>query len=184
MFNISYNKWLKEFIIKNPPPFRISNNCCTYAKKKPVYKLLKESNADMNVYGVRRAEGGIRAAAYQSCFTKSLKGWDQYRPIFFMTDDDKKEYEKQFGITHSACYTKYGLKRTGCVGCPYGRSVMNELESIKMFEPKLYKACMKIFGVSYEYTKQYRQFCAQMNFKEKSNPDQLTMDDLYYDFAP
>lgn len=33
-FNIDYNKWLKEFLISNPPPFRISNKCCYYAKKK------------------------------------------------------------------------------------------------------------------------------------------------------
>lgn len=33
-FNISRNRYLKEFIIANPPQFKISNKCCTYSKKK------------------------------------------------------------------------------------------------------------------------------------------------------
>lgn len=42
MFNISYNKYLKEFIIQNPPDFRISKKCCTYAKKKDL-KVIEEN---------------------------------------------------------------------------------------------------------------------------------------------
>lgn len=33
-FNIANNKWLKEFIIANPPQYKISSKCCQYAKKK------------------------------------------------------------------------------------------------------------------------------------------------------
>jgi hypothetical protein len=108
---------------------------------------------------------------------------DQYRPVFWMTDDDKKYYEKKFGVVHSDCYGKYGFKRTGCVGCPYSRNAAEELKTIEMFEPKLYKACMKIFGVSYEYTKKYHQFRAAMKDKENANEDQLSFDDIYYDYA-
>lgn len=32
-FNISGHKYLKEFLIANPPTFNISNKCCKYAKK-------------------------------------------------------------------------------------------------------------------------------------------------------
>ena len=42
---------------------------------------------------------------------------------------------------------------------------------------------MKIFGESYEYTKKYRQFCAQKKCDDKSDPDQMTLFDLYYDFS-
>lgn len=31
MFNINYHKYLKEFMIENPPWFKISSKCCTYA---------------------------------------------------------------------------------------------------------------------------------------------------------
>lgn len=182
-FSIDRFKYLKEFLIQNPPTFRISNNCCKFSKKLPAKQCMEESQADLNVIGVRKAEGGIRAAAYKNCFTASEDGADQYRPLFFMTDDDKKYYEDHFGVSHSDCYTKYGLKRTGCVGCPYGRDVLHELFSIQMYEPKLYKACMKIFGDSYEYTKKYRQFCAKKKYDAKQDTDQMTMDDLFYDFS-
>ena len=64
-----------------------------------------------------------------------------------------------FNISNSKCYTEYGLKRTGCVGCPYGRDYKHELEVIKEYEPKLYKAVTNIFKDSYEYTRKYKEFC-------------------------
>ena len=182
-FRIDYNKWLKEFLIANPPSFKIAPKCCMYAKKKVAKQFIKDFGADLNVYGVRRSEGGIRAAAYKTCFSQNNDGCDHYRPVFFYTDEDKRYYEEKFDITHSDCYTRYGLKRTGCVGCPYGRNTLNELEVIKHFEPKLYKACMSIFGVAYEYTKKYRDFCAAMNEKEKADEDQMSLFDMYYDFT-
>ena len=33
----------------------------------------------------------------------------------------KEDFENYYNVTHSKCYTEYGLKRTGCVGCPYGK---------------------------------------------------------------
>lgn len=63
-----------------------------------------------------------------------------------------------FDIQHSRCYSEYGLKRTDCAGCPFGRDFEFELEVIKKYEPKLYKAVNKIFGDSYEYTRKYKEF--------------------------
>ena len=57
-FNISRNRYLKEFIIENPPQFKISNMCCQHAKKDVIKNLAKEYGADLNIYGVRKAEGG------------------------------------------------------------------------------------------------------------------------------
>ena len=118
-FSINRNKWLKEFIIQNPPDFPISNKCCEYEKKKPAKRFIAEADADLEITGIRKAEGGIRSANYKTCFSENKsKGCDTYRPIFWYTDSDKKAYEESFGVTHSRCYTDYGLKRTGCVGCP------------------------------------------------------------------
>lgn len=183
-YRISYNKWLKEFLIENPPTFKIANKCCEYAKKKVAKNFNKDFRIDLSVIGVRRAEGGIRATAYKSCYSEEHDDKiANFRPIFWLSDEDKKDYERQFGICHSACYTKYGLKRTGCVGCPYGRNVLDELEAVEKYEPKIYKACMNIFGESYEYTKKYRQFCLERNYQAKQNPDQLTFNDMFFDFA-
>lgn len=163
-FNISQNQYLKEFIISNPPTFRISNKCCQYAKKDIVHKAIEEWNADLNIYGVRKAEGGTRATAYKNCFD-SRDGYDNLRPIFWWNNDDKAGYEDALRIVHSDCYMKYGLLRTGCVGCPYARDLEGELAVIQQYEPKLYKAVMNVFGDSYEYTRKYREFAKEMRSK-------------------
>lgn len=166
-FNIARNKWLREFLIENPPNFKISSHCCKYAKKDVVHKLIKENNYDLNIFGIRKSEGGIRSKIYKNCFDDNCGECDSYRPLFWYTDFDKQQYENHFGIIHSRCYTEYGLHRTGCAGCPFGKNFEFELSVIQQYEPKLYRAVNNIFGDSYEYTRKYRRFVEQMNFKEK-----------------
>ena len=113
-FNIANNKGLKEFIIENPPTFKI--------------------------IGVRRAEGGVRATSYKSCFSEGDNECDEYRPLFWYKDQDKIDYENNYGVEHSDCYVVYALPRTGCAGCPFGRDFENELKVIQKYEPKLYTA--------------------------------------------
>lgn len=169
--NISQNKWLKEFLMENPPVFSISNVCCKYAKKDVSHKLLDDFGYGLNIVGIRKAEGGARATAYKSCFDENGKSkgntYDNYRPIFWYKNSDKEEYDRHYGIVHSRCYTEYGLKRTGCCCCPYGRDFEYELEITKKYEPKLFVAVNNIFGDSYEYTRRYREFYKMKNDEEK-----------------
>lgn len=157
-FNIAYNQFLKEFLVANPPQFNISNKCCHYAKKMVVnrYKSLKKF--DLNIFGVRKAEGGARRNAYKTCFSEGKTGCDEYRPIFWYLNDTKSIYEQHYNVVHSKCYSQYGLKRTGCAGCPYGRYFEDELLAMEKFEPKLYNAVNNIFSESYEYTRSYKKF--------------------------
>ena len=157
-FNINRNKLLKEFIIANPPKFKISNKCCQYAKKDAAKKFNKENKTDLNVVGVRKAEGGVRATRYKNCFDSKDDTYDEYRPLFFFTDKDKLEYKEHFNIKYSDCYEVWGMKRTGCAGCPYGTELFNELELIKKYEPELYKAVNNIFKDAYDYTRRYYEF--------------------------
>ena len=167
IYNISYNKWLKEFLIENPPTFRISKQCCNWAKKKVSHKLIKETDCDLMIIGIRKAEGGVRSATYKNCYTSGEDKTDQYRPLFWFKDCDKEEYERAFDIRHSDCYCKWGFYRTGCVGCPYNKQVFEDLQLIRKYEPNMYKAVNNVFKDSYEYTKQYRQFVREMKDKEK-----------------
>ena len=175
-FNITQNKWLKEFIIENPPTFKISNICCKYAKKDVSHKLLSDFGYDLNIVGIRKAEGGARSAAYKSCFDENGKSksntYDNYRPIFWYKNADKEEYDSHYEIVHSQCYTEYGLKRTGCAGCPFSRDFEQELKIIEKYEPKLFVAVNNIFGDSYEYTKMYKEFCKKKNEEKKRNKKQ------------
>ena len=166
-WNIGRNKYLKEFLIKNPPSFKISSKCCKYAKKDMSKKLIIENDYDLMITGVRKAEGGIRAASYKNCFSENEDGADFYRPLFWYTNQDKIDYENALEVIHSECYTEYGLDRTGCAGCPFGRYFENELDVIEKFEPKLYKAANFIFKESYEYTRKYRTFCEEMMNEKK-----------------
>ena len=170
-YNISWNKWLKEFLIENPPTFSISNVCCKYAKKDVAHKLIDDFGFDLNVVGVRKAEGGARAGAYKSCLDENGKGkkgtYDNYRPLFWYKDSDKQEYDENYNVEHSNCYTEYGLKRTGCAGCPFGKDFEFELDVIEKHEPKLFKAVNNIFRDSYEYTRKYKEFCKMKNEEEK-----------------
>ena len=157
-FNISANKFLKEFMVDNPPWFKISNKCCKYTKKDVIKEAIKVTDADLDILGVRKFEGGARSTAYSGCFTANSGKADEYRPIFWYKDEDKRAYEDTYGIVHSDCYKVYGLDRTGCCGCPFGKYWENELEVMRQYEPALYKAASVIFADSYEYALRFREF--------------------------
>ena len=165
MFNIAGKKWLKEFLLENPPQFKISKKCCDYAKKDVSKNMIKEGNYDILVIGVRKAEGGLRSTSYKNCFSPkdNKHKFANYRPLFWYSNKDRKDYEEQFGIIHSRCYTEYGLTRTGCVGCPYNIKILDELAIIEKYEPKLYKAACNVFKDAYEFQRKFKSFRDKMN---------------------
>ena len=94
-----------------------------------------------------------------------------------LNNSDKKEYDRFFGVTHSAAYTVYGCKRTGCAACPFGSRFEQELEMLRKYEPKLYKAAYNVFRESIEYTRAYRKYKSEHSGVQ-TNTEQLTLDDL------
>lgn len=156
-FNIKKNKLLKEAIIANPPQFKISAKCCDYAKKKVAKQEHKENKYDLSCQGVRQAEGGARATIYKNCFTLYNDRASEFRPLFFITDGDKLAYKEKNKIVYSDCYEVWGMKRTGCAGCPFG-NFEYELSVIERHEPNFAKAANSIFGNSYEYTRYYKRY--------------------------
>lgn len=170
--NIKAQKYLKEFLISHPPTFKISPKCCTYAKKNVAKMYAKQENIDLVIVGIRKAEGGIRSIAYKGCYDSGDVSY--YRPLFWYENQDEIDYDEIFGVRHSDCYTKMGMKRTGCVGCPFNRNYQKELQNAEIYEPQLVKAAKHIFKDSYEYTRQYREFYAEMEAREH-NVDQMRM---------
>ena len=176
-FNIEKCRLLKEFMIEHPPDFLISDRCCGGAKKDPAHDFIREIKATINMVGVRKAEGGVRATAYNSCFSEpsSKSEAAQFRPLFFFTDKDKEEYCKRRGVVHSDLYEKHGFLRTGCACCPFGSRFEQELQTADKLDPGLEKAARAIFGASYAYTRAYRRFKAQCDEEKKSDKNQLSM---------
>lgn len=168
-FSVMANAGLKEFIQQNEPP-AISNRCCDVVKKSLAKKAVKDVGATLDVVGVRRSEGGVRAMAYHTCFSEATDSKvAQFRPVFYFTDEDKKQYKEHCGLRYSDCYELWGFKRTGCACCPFGSGFEEELATVRLYEPKLYAAACRIFGPSYDYTRRYREF--KENFKKEKRQE-------------
>ncbi|GHV17163.1 hypothetical protein FACS189425_02840 [Clostridia bacterium] len=157
--SISKYSRLRDFIIDNPPDFKISDKCCDYAKKAVAKDFNRKFNPDLSVTGMRRAEGGRRAGSIASCFTSGGGDKpDSYRPIWYWTNDDKAVYKEWRGLRYSDCYEVWGLKRTGCCGCPCNSKAEQELEIVRQYEPKMAKAARNIFGAAYDYRRRYVEY--------------------------
>ena len=159
--------------MENPPQFKINNVCCQYTKKDLIHEYSAKNNVQLNLTGERKCEGGIRSY-FNSCTHINKNGISKYKPLFWLTNDDKEWYEKQFNIVHSRCYSVYGLKRTGCVGCPYG-SYHDNPNLAKAFEPNLAKACETVFKDAYAYTEAYYQYRKRKRLEAKRDQDQITL---------
>lgn len=154
------NRYLKEFLMEYNPKIKISDKCCHFLKKKTSIEIYKQ-NKGVRFVGVRRAEGGARAKT-GACFTNRGHGAEpMFRPLFWFAQNEIAQYKEIFGVTNSECYTKYGMLRTGCAGCPFSPSAEEELERVKPYEPGMYKLAHALFQDSYDYTRQYRQFVAE-----------------------
>lgn len=55
-------------------------------------------------------------------------------------------------------YEVYGLKRTGCCGCPISARAVDDLKLIELYEPNVVKAAWNIFGDSYRYRQLYNEY--------------------------
>jgi len=112
------NKYARDLLL-NGKLHKISHKCCEYLKKKPFKKFEKETKLKPIV--CVRASEGIMREKYKGCLQKN----GMFTPIFDLEDDLLKQIELKFNIEVPPIY-KY-LKRTGCMGCPYGRNTATEL---------------------------------------------------------
>ena len=160
---INSSKYMLDFIRANPIPFKVSNRCCDICKKQPAHAAQK--GYEMVITGERRAEGGVRSVARKGntalCFTETANGQYRLRPLYYVTDADKQWYKEYYGIRYSDAYEVYGLKRTGCCGCPISSRAVEGLELIRPYEPNLVKAAWAVFGDSYRYRQQYNEYKAR-----------------------
>lgn len=139
-------KALADYLIQND--IKVSEKCCTVSKKNPSHKYEKEKSADLVITGERRCEGGYVPLNIKIVL-KAPKQEINICRYFFWDDETKQWYKEYEGIRYSDCYEVWGMKRTGCVGCPFNSRVGKDLKMIEKYEPNLYKACINVFGESY-----------------------------------
>ena len=126
-----------------------SAECCNQLEKEPFKKYAKEHGIKGYFTGERLAEGGIRqvqikkrVASGKPICTRISGNYIIKQPIVYWSDEMVDQFVEQYQVPLSDAYIKYGMTRTGCVGCPFSKDLANELRVIKEFEPKRYKACM------------------------------------------
>ena len=175
---INSSKYMREFIMQNPPDFKISAKCCVYCKKQVAHSVQKDY--DMIITGERRDEGGMRSVPRKDntalCFTETGSGQYRLRPLYYVTDEDKAWYKQEHGIKYSDAYEVYGLKRTGCCGCPISYRAEDDLRMIGQYEPELVKAAYAVFGKSYAYRREYVKFKADKMAEKKNGGTQIQME--------
>ena len=121
--------------------------------------------------------GGSDSDILLDLIERTRKMFPQVQPVKYVF------FNSYYGIRYSDAYEVYGLKRTGCCGCPISYRAVDDLEIIREYEPNVVKAAWNIFGKSYEYRQKYNAYKADRLRAEKdcanSNVEgQMTMEEL------
>lgn len=126
-----------------------SAECCNQLKKKPFKKYAEEHDIEGYFTGERLVEGGARAMQIKKrvvsgkpICTHISGNYIVKQPIVDWSNEMVDQFVERYQVPLSDAYTKYGMTRTGCAGCPFSKDLANDLQVIKEFEPKRYKACM------------------------------------------
>lgn len=140
------SKKAREYVLSNNA-HKITHLCCHYLKKEPARKFEKDSGLKP-ILGIRSNESALRKKQYTTCFTKDGK----FTPLHDLTDEMLDKIYEQYNIEIPNVY-QY-VKRTGCMGCPYGsyaHDTEKELSLLrggqKKFVYEYFKESYKVLGI-------------------------------------
>ena len=159
------SKSARDYILSGKA-HKISPKCCKYLKKETARQFEKETGLKA-ILGVRGNESVLRASKYKSCFTKDKK----FTPIHDLSDELLDKIYKKYNIEIPQVYNY--IKRTGCMGCPYG-SYKGDTEKELMlindnqfkFVCKYFKESYQVLGIDIEYIKAMRNQTTIFDFIE------------------
>lgn len=137
-------KW--QYLIN--APFKISERCCYYLKKKPFHQFEKKTKR-VPFIGMMAGDSILRKQSFMryGCNVFDSKR-PQSRPIMFWTEDNIWEYINKNNVPYSKIYDK-GEKRTGCMFCLFGihlEKSPNRFERMEIIHPKLHRFCVEKLG--------------------------------------
>ena len=136
------NKKARELLLSNKL-HKVSPKCCYYLKKKTAHDFEKESGLKA-ILGVRAGESILRNQQYKTCFTKDKK----FTPIHDLSDELLDKIYEKYNIEIPKVY-KY-IKRTGCMGCPYGSYKGDTQKELQLINEQQFKFVKEYFKESYK----------------------------------
>ena len=140
--SLSLNKKARELLLSGKL-HKVSPKCCKYLKKEPARQFEKETGLKA-ILGVRGSESAMRKSQYKSCFTKDKK----FTPIHDLSDELLDKIYKKYNIEIPKVYEH--IKRTGCMGCPYGSYKHDKEKELSLLNDNQKKFVCEYFKESYE----------------------------------
>lgn len=156
--SFSLNKKARELLLSGKL-HRVSSKCCYYLKKKTAHDFEKKTGLKA-ILGVRGSESAMRKTQYKTCFTKDKK----FTPIHDLSDELLDKIYKKYDIDIPKVYKK--IKRTGCMGCPYGSYKGDTEKELSLINENQRKFVCEYFKESYDVL--------NINYKE----EQLSINDI------
>jgi len=130
-------------------PFKISARCCKYMKKKPAWSYEKNMKS-FPIVGTMATESKIRSLSYRFSGCNAFHNErPRSAPLSVWTTDDIWRYLRENNVDYCGIYDK-GFKTTGCAFCMFGihlDSAPNRFQTLKEYDPRLYKYCMESLGI-------------------------------------
>lgn len=129
-------------------PFKISEACCDFLKKRPYKKFDRESGLCPYV-GMMAEDSNMREVQYYKRGCNQYSDYPKSNPLSFWTQDDIWEYIKTRDLKYSEIYDM-GYSRTGCIFCLFGlqkESRPHRFDLLKETHPKQYNFCMDKLGI-------------------------------------
>ncbi len=138
-------KW--KYLIDSP--FKISDQCCDWMKKKPFKKLEKETGLKPFI-GVMAENSQLRKSNYIRYGCNEFdEGRSKSKPLSFWMESDVWNYLKQEHVKYCSVYDM-GYERTGCMFCMFGvhmEDSPNRFQMMQNTHPKQYKYCIEKLGI-------------------------------------
>jgi 3'-phosphoadenosine 5'-phosphosulfate sulfotransferase (PAPS reductase)/FAD synthetase len=133
-------------------PFKISDKCCEWLKKKPMDMYNKKSGR-VPFLGIRTGEAMQREKAYlmYGCNAYDIKR-PRSAPLSFWTHDDILKYIRAKNIKYSKLYDM-GYDRSGCMFCMFGvhieyqKTGTNRFIRMKKTHPRQWDYCINRLGL-------------------------------------
>ena len=128
-------------------PFKISDKCCYYIKKKPLRDFQTQNNL-FPMVGVLTQDSKLRTTTYlqQGCNAFNCKNPVSW-PMAFWLHEDVKKYVKVHNLPIPSVYDYY--EHTGCMFCCFGMHMEecpNKFQILKKTHPKQWVYCLDKLG--------------------------------------